>query len=366
VVLDKLESGYLLFETERGLVRTELSFRQRFYFLWMFRHFRQLSMPVLSARQRAEINALYHRNSGIAHDVDEDSPVIGMIENFVPPATAEVTAKTAVASDAVVATRDVEEAVTPSEEIVPQALPVSAPSRFRGFAWSKMATAGAAVALCIMLAVAWRRMEDVPSSDADNQPAPVSAASAPVLSEPSKPAVAAETAAPTTPLAETSPTPDAVGNAVEPASYLTVIDVTAPPKANVRTPNSGKSVSTPASTEDAPAAPTADLTPSTQDSTIQASRAPLHIVYPANPSVRGISVVALTARVDADGAVSSVKVISGKRALAAAAVRAVRQWRYRPYLKDGLPVETETNIVISFHADDAVSMNFPSTIPAAR
>lgn len=74
----------------------------------------------------------------------------------------------------------------------------------------------------------------------------------------------------------------------------------------------------------------------------------------------------LTARVDSDGTVRAVKIISGHRALAAAAVRAVRQWRYRPYLKDGQPVATETNIVISFISDEAISMNFPPSIPPAR
>ena len=59
-------------------------------------------------------------------------------------------------------------------------------------------------------------------------------------------------------------------------------------------------------------------------------------------------VVALTARVDSDGTVRTVRVVSGNRALAAAAVRAVRQWRYRPYLQDGQPIATETNIAISF------------------
>jgi protein TonB len=69
---------------------------------------------------------------------------------------------------------------------------------------------------------------------------------------------------------------------------------------------------------------------------------------------------------DSDGKVRTVKVVTGNRALAAAAVRAVRQWRYRPYLKDGQPVATETNIVISFISNDAISMSFPPSIPVTR
>jgi hypothetical protein len=34
-----------------------------------------------------------------------------------------------------------------------------------------------------------------------------------------------------------------------------------------------------------------------------------------------------------------------------------------PYLRDGKPVATETNIVISFLSNDAISMTFPPSIP---
>ena len=99
---------------------------------------------------------------------------------------------------------------------------------------------------------------------------------------------------------------------------------------------------------------------------MQASRPPLRFVYPVYPDVLARGVVALTARVDSDGTVRSVRVVSGNRALAAVAVRAVRQWRYRPYLEDGQPVATETNIVISFISDDAISMSFPPSLPLAE
>jgi TonB family protein len=114
------------------------------------------------------------------------------------------------------------------------------------------------------------------------------------------------------------------------------------------------------------AASTPNLAFSSPDSSIQASRPPLSFAYPSYPDIRARGVVFLAAGVDSDGAVRTVRVVSGNRALAAAAVRAVRQWRYRPYLKDGQPVATETNIVISFFADDAISMSFPPSIPATR
>jgi hypothetical protein len=60
-------------------------------------------------------------------------------------------------------------------------------------------------------------------------------------------------------------------------------------------------------------------------------------------------------------------VVSGQPALARAAINAVRQWHYSPYLKDGEPVATEANILISFFSDDAISLDFtpePFSAPA--
>jgi hypothetical protein len=55
---------------------------------------------------------------------------------------------------------------------------------------------------------------------------------------------------------------------------------------------------------------------------------------------------------------NKVDVLSGKQALAGAAARAVRHWRYRPHELKGHAVEAETNIVISFVGADAVSISF--------
>jgi len=58
--------------------------------------------------------------------------------------------------------------------------------------------------------------------------------------------------------------------------------------------------------------------------------------------------VRLQATIDADGSVSSVGVLEGDPALAAAAIKAVRQWRYRPYLVNGTPTAVQTTITINF------------------
>jgi protein TonB len=62
--------------------------------------------------------------------------------------------------------------------------------------------------------------------------------------------------------------------------------------------------------------------------------------------------VELIATVSKEGAIKSVKVVSGEPMLAAAAANAVRQWKYRPYLLSGEPVEIETQITVNFRLPD--------------
>jgi protein TonB len=58
--------------------------------------------------------------------------------------------------------------------------------------------------------------------------------------------------------------------------------------------------------------------------------------------------VQLLATITKYGDVSKVQVLGGDPLLAKAAVDAVKQWQYRPYLLNGLPVEIETQISIIF------------------
>ena len=86
VLLNKLESGFLVLKTQQGLVAVEPSFWQRVYLLWTFRNFRQLSLPLLNPRQIALINNLFREHSAVDPDEYEPSLEIGVVENFVPPA----------------------------------------------------------------------------------------------------------------------------------------------------------------------------------------------------------------------------------------------------------------------------------------
>jgi TonB family protein len=58
--------------------------------------------------------------------------------------------------------------------------------------------------------------------------------------------------------------------------------------------------------------------------------------------------VVLDATVSENGLLENVKVVSGHAVLAQAAIEAVRQWRYRPYLLNGKPVRMQTKITVNF------------------
>ena len=59
-------------------------------------------------------------------------------------------------------------------------------------------------------------------------------------------------------------------------------------------------------------------------------------------------VVILHALISRPGTIEDLQVISGPPMLQAAALDAVRQWRYRPYLLNGVPTEVETTINVNF------------------
>ena len=59
-------------------------------------------------------------------------------------------------------------------------------------------------------------------------------------------------------------------------------------------------------------------------------------------------VVVLTAIIDKDGNVRNLQLVSGHPMLAPAAIEAVKQWHYKPFLLNGLPVEVETTVEVTF------------------
>ena len=72
-------------------------------------------------------------------------------------------------------------------------------------------------------------------------------------------------------------------------------------------------------------------------------------VYP--PLARSARIqgpVVLAAVIGKDGAMENLRLISGHPMLVPAALQAVSQWRYRPYILNGEAIEVETQITVNF------------------
>jgi protein TonB len=81
----------------------------------------------------------------------------------------------------------------------------------------------------------------------------------------------------------------------------------------------------------------------------------VYTVIPTYPeigrAVRAQGTVQLQATISRDGTIENLRVVSGPPLLQQAAMDAVKQWRYRPYLLNGEPVEVETTINVDFRLD---------------
>ena len=76
-------------------------------------------------------------------------------------------------------------------------------------------------------------------------------------------------------------------------------------------------------------------------------------LYPPDARDQRIQgVVILQATIDKEGNVASLQLISGHPLLAPAAIEAVKQWKYRPYLLNGNPIEVNTQVQVNFTLTD--------------
>jgi periplasmic protein TonB len=58
--------------------------------------------------------------------------------------------------------------------------------------------------------------------------------------------------------------------------------------------------------------------------------------------------VVLQGIISREGDVAEISVVSGDPMLTPAAIEAVKQWKYKPYLLNGQPVEVETQLQLNF------------------
>ncbi len=78
----------------------------------------------------------------------------------------------------------------------------------------------------------------------------------------------------------------------------------------------------------------------------------VHRVQPTYPPLakqaRIQGQVVLHAVISKDGSIEGLTLISGHPMLAPAAIEAVKQWKYKPYLLNGEPVEVDTEVLVNF------------------
>jgi len=78
----------------------------------------------------------------------------------------------------------------------------------------------------------------------------------------------------------------------------------------------------------------------------------IHRVQPAYPALakqaRIQGSVVLRAIINREGVIENLQALSGPPVLEQAAIAAVKQWRYRPYLLGGEPIEVETQVTVNF------------------
>ncbi len=71
--------------------------------------------------------------------------------------------------------------------------------------------------------------------------------------------------------------------------------------------------------------------------------------YPAvAQAIRASGTVVLQATISRTGTIENLRVMEGPEILRQAALDAVKQWRYRPYMLNGQPVEVETTVDVQF------------------
>lgn len=368
--VSNVEEGVVELHTDVGCLYVRPTGWQRLYLRWTFRNFHSLSREILNPKQKRLIDSLC-RNAVVSPG--ERAPaaaVIGIVENvkvLALPSTAEVpegvkaVAEVAPERFPVLQAR-AENEVRPETSFSPPLLsppqtpeplvnipetgadePTSVPDMKaervirptkRPATWLLASVGGAATAVLLLaIYLPSRGVQRLQSASAQPPVAP------PVVVQ-QKPA-AAVPLAPEREKAEAARAPD------KPQT---------PPGAETPATN-GRRYAKAAAPVPAPK-PAEAITDAAQLPVI--AEAPQSgFIYPIAPHANLVGKVVLKAVVGSDGAVKQVEVLSGEKALAAAAARAVRQWHYAPPQVEGRTVEAQTQVTISFLGDDAVSIILP-------
>ena len=385
-VVPKIRSGLVALRTKNGLVYVSPSFSERLYLMWTFRNFHRLPVQVLNPHQQQLIERLSQTAVVAKQGPVPQSSLIGSVENIELALVSEAKAAAdtgkvvrmsapltlvgkAAGSEAITTqtrrnltdrllrfpgkNRSLQNIPAPQPDVEAEDRSEKPPAKqfprilmYQGN--GKWLGVGILVACCLALLLFYsREKRTVPS-----RPVPQAAIEA------------------HNPSTITSPSrymakPDKVQSSIEVQSSIvapvvsgakTVAVDSAPTQPPVETHTPAESTQSVVSNP--------PLISAAQLDTVQRP----HIAewpeggfnYPIAPSQSLTGTVLLKALIGIDGTVTSVDILSGDPSLAKAAAEAVRQWHYPPYKVNGIPTEAETNIVIDFRGDDAVSVSFPA------
>jgi TonB family protein len=89
-----------------------------------------------------------------------------------------------------------------------------------------------------------------------------------------------------------------------------------------------------------------EVSPSEASASRTSMVAPVYPPLARQARIQGI--VVLKAIISKSGDVESLQLVSGHPILAPSAIEAVKQWKYKPFLVDGEPVEVETTVQVNF------------------
>ena len=117
--------------------------------------------------------------------------------------------------------------------------------------------------------------------------------------------------------------------------------------ASIGSPGAGRPLPPPPAREpEAPPPKPKVVPPKVQEARLVTRVDPVYPVLAKQARLQGT--VLIRAVIARDGSVESLEVVKGNILLAQAAVAAIAQWRYRPTLLNGQPVEVETLITVIF------------------
>jgi outer membrane biosynthesis protein TonB len=371
VLLDKLESGWLAYETEQGLFHAQASRWQRFHLLWTFRNFNSLPVKLLNAREQRLIESLYRTKLIRMSDHPGRDFVIGTVEKYKPTPVPETVISASLPANIAPA---IETKNKPEVKRSPH--PSAAGSTKVGRVKRCLVLAGGA-ACALMAILGWDHIQARPASAAAFAPRNElvqQASAAENLATPQPQLGTAQPIGNDVPLLPSAqvpgpavpPGPLASNEARKPSQAPTAPEGHSAAVAVEAVRRAAQDRELPKPTIDRKIAQSAADPEPDAASRIHISRSPARIVYPIYPPTNVRGQVVLKAFLSADGTVWGIKILSGEPNLADSAARAVRRWHYAPYYQDGRPVETETNVSVFFIAPDAIVISFPSTASFSR